>query len=241
MIYKITNLASETLLEYPETGMGYQIIETTKNNSYLTKKMVVYNSNLAVDLDFEFIINKNKILTKGYSNVLNKAEELMLDTDVIRVLNKSDLKEVRFVSESRKLYKTLSSAEKGRKNPEKANGALDNSKEKANGEEVFVRISAYNNDKRIDFVNKKLKKGSFTTTEIDYNSCVATNDDSIDRYALPNNEEIKWAFYIKPKKDNTLQRGVAQPAFEKNGGGIEAYFEDGTTNKTYLYENKYGK
>ncbi len=95
--------------------------------------------------------------------------------------------------------------------------------------------------KRIDSVNKKLKPGSFTTTEQDYKDCVATNDEPIDRYALPNDESIKWAFYIKPKTSDILQRGIVQPAFDHEGGGIEAYFENGTSNGTYYLKKTYGQ
>jgi len=103
-----------------------------------------------------------------------------------------------------------------------------------------VRLSAYENDKRIDFEKKRLKDGTYTTTLYDYISCVKTKDDPVDRYALPNDETIKWAFYVQPKSNDTLQRGIVQPAFGHAGGGIEAYFENGTAENTYLLKKQYG-
>ena len=47
-------------------------------------------------------------------------------------------------------------------------GATDSKAEYSNGQEVFVRLSAFEDDKRIDFVEKKLRDGSYTTTEQDY-------------------------------------------------------------------------
>ena len=47
------------------------------------------------------------------------------------------------------------------------------------------------------------------------------------------NDEIKWEFYIQPLKTDTLQRGIVQPANEKQGGGEEAYFANGTSLGTY--------
>ncbi len=120
-------------------------------------------------------------------------------------------------------------------------GATDNSGENADGKEMFVRLSAYENDKRIDFNNKKLKPGTYTTTKVDYLTCVRVADDPIDRYALPNDEEIKWSFYVQPKTNDFLQRGIVQPAFGHDGGGIEVYFENGTPNNTYLDKKSYGK
>jgi hypothetical protein len=142
------------------------------------------------------------------------------------------MREYRILSESKRTTKGRHSGGKG---------ATENPKEFANGSDIYVRISAYEDDKRIDFVKKRLKPGSFTTTLFDYTSCVETNDDPIDRYALPNEETIKWSFYIKPKSFDTLQNGVVQPAFNKDGGGIEAYFENGTSIDTYLFKRVYGK
>jgi hypothetical protein len=45
---------------------------------------------------------------------------------------------------------------------------LKTTQKKANEVEIFVRFSAYEDDKRIDFDNKKRKPGSYTTTEQDY-------------------------------------------------------------------------
>jgi hypothetical protein len=58
---------------------------------------------------------------------------------------------------------------------------------------------------------------------------------------LPNEEEIKWAFYIKPKSSDTLQRGIVQPAFDHAGGGIECYFDKGSSKDTYIEKREYGK
>jgi len=121
------------------------------------------------------------------------------------------------------------------------NGAVESPKEYANGKEIFVRVSAYENDRRIDFIKKCLLEGTFTTTHQDYLNCVMYHDDPVDRYALPNDEIIKWAFYILPKTNDMLQRGIVQPAFGHQGGGIEAFFEKGTHDNTYFDKRLYGK
>ena len=102
-------------------------------------------------------------------------------------------------------------------------------------------LPAFRNDKRIDFEKKKLKKGSYTTTQSDYGVCVEYHDDPVDRYALPNDDSIKWAFYIRPEKIDGLQRGIVQPAFGHEGGGIEAFFENGTSDGTFIETKPYGK
>ncbi|MCC6700656.1 MAG: hypothetical protein IT221_03985 [Fluviicola sp.] len=231
MIYKIYKQDSDTLLEQPETGMGYQIISTRLYERYTTKKMVVYNTRLAVDLDENFELNKKKIINEGYEVMLSKSQEIMLETDSIKVILHSQLNESVELSTSKKiLFKRYAGGM----------GATDNPKENASGIENFVRLSAFEDDRRIDIVNMKLKPGSFATTENDYRDCLSQKDDPVDRYALPNDNKIEWAFYIRPKSHDQLQRGIVQPAFGHAGGGIEAYFENGTSNHTYFLKKAYG-
>jgi hypothetical protein len=233
MIYRIHSSDANTLLDRPETGMGYQIVEASKILESDIKRYIVYNSQIAVDLDLNFKTYKRQLFSEGYTRALNTSNQLVLSTNSIRVLNKTEVLQTKALS--------FSEAKRGKKRHSGDKGSKDNPKEYANGSEVFVRLSAYEEDKRIDFEKKKLKPGSYTTTDKDYLECVATNDDPVDRYALPNDEEIKWAFYIKPKSSDTLQRGIVQPAFDHEGGGIEAYFENGTSDDTYLQKKRYGQ
>ena len=213
--------------------MGYQVVEAAIHRRAQIQKFIVYNSELAVDLDSDFSYYQRKIIAEGFSSVLTKATNtLILETNTIKVLNNDQVKQIRSLSETKKLNKKRHSGSKG---------AIDNPTENADGNEVFVRLSAYEDDKRIDFEKKKLKPGSYTTTKQDYNDCVSTNDNPIDRYALPNDEKIEWSFYIMPRKEDTLQRGIVQPAFEHEGGGIEAYFENGTSNNSFLQKKSYGE
>lgn len=231
MIYRIFEQDADTLLEQPETGMGYQIISTRQYERFTTKKMVVYNTRLAVDLDENFELNRTKIINEGYKVMLSKSQELMLETDSIKVIPHSQLNEsVELSTSKRILFKRYTGGK----------GATDNPKENASGSENFVRLSAFEDDRRIDTVNMKLKPGSFTTTEKDYRDCLTQKDDPVDRYALPNDDKIEWVFYIRPKSHDQLQRGIVQPAFGHAGGGIEAYFENGTSNHTYFLKRPYG-
>ena len=231
MIYKAYSSDTENFLSLPETGMGYQVIEAKRYGEISKKRYVVYNGELIIDLDNKFLEFKEQIKTKSFSKVLSEATMWTGEAATISLVPKSLLLEKRVLSENEKKDKRRHS---GR-------GAIENPKEFANGKEVFVRLSVYENDHRIDFVKKKLKKGSYTTTDLDYKDCVNCYDDPVDRYALPNDEPVEWAFYILPKTKDQLQRGVAQPAFGHAGGGIEAYFENGTSDDTYLVTKPYGK
>jgi hypothetical protein len=232
MIYRIYEQDSETLLEKPETGMGYQIINAAQYNMRFSRKFVVYNTNLAVELDSDFQVNKRLIMNEGYKFALSKAPVLTLETNSIKVFDHNSVREfITLSAVKRDINKRLSGGK----------GATDSPKEFANGKDIFTRVSAYEDDKRIDFVKNRLKHGTFTTTFEYYANCVITNDEPIDRYALPNDEKIKWAFFIQPKSVDILQKGIVQPAFGHVGGGIEAYFEKGTSENTYALKKEYGK
>ena len=83
------------------------------------------------------------------------------------------------------------------------------------------------------------RSGSYTTTEEDYLLCKNNDDDPIDRYALPNNESIKWVFYIRPDSNDQYRPGIVQPANNHSGGGEEALFDQGTSNETYIERKSY--
>lgn len=220
MICKLVEHQQTELLQLPETGMGYQIIEAKLHSFSTPKKYVVFNSEVAVDTDVNLDYYSRELYAKGIEKI------------------KGQLDTMPFAS-----FELLTARQKARlfsdNKPHKSKGAKENPKEKANGTEMFVRLSAYENDRRIDFESKKLKPESYTTTLKDYLECKAIGDDPIARYALPNNEEIKWAFHIRPKYGDILQRGIVQPAFEHDGGGEEAYFEYGTSINTLLKKATY--
>lgn len=220
MFFKLSRSQEIDLLNQPETGMGYQIVEATIDGNYSREKFLVLNSEVVIEMDgLEDYITRI-VIYEGIFSIKAKADLITLNS--IKVLNEKQFRNQ--VNESKN---------------ENEKGALDNKVENANGEEIFVRLSAFDDDKRIDKINNCLRPGSFTTTEDDYIICKYIEDNPVERYALPNNDEIKFAFYIRPLKSDTLQRGRVQPANGKRGGGKEAYFEKGTANGTFFKQTKY--
>ncbi|TAH02512.1 MAG: hypothetical protein EAZ15_05050 [Sphingobacteriales bacterium] len=166
------------------------------------------------------ILNEVKSVFKsGYRTVFLSALEV-------------ELKNIRLVENlSNFNIKTLSATKK--------TGAIDQNYEIADGKEIFSRLSAYEDDKRVDTVNKRLLEGSFATTYYDYQYCKNNKINPVERYALPNNEDIKWAFHFQPLQVDLLKRGVVEPANNHSGGGVEAYFEFGTSKNTFLDKTTY--
>ena len=78
------------------------------------------------------------------------------------------------------------------------------------------------------------------STYFDYLTCVNCKLDPIDRYALPNDLTIEWAFYIQPSIGDTFKEGTVMPNFGRRGGGKEVYFEYGTSDESLIDTRSYG-
>jgi hypothetical protein len=220
MIYKFDREQENWLINQPETGMGYQVIEATKSGYYSREKILVLNSELAIDINGFEDDHVRKVINEGILSI--KAVSSLITLNSISVFNGTQFRNV--IAERKS---------------ERESAAIDNPVETTNGSEIFVRLSAFDDDKRIDKVNKCLKPGSYTTTMEDYVNCKTTNDDPVVRYALPTNDKIKWAFHIQPVNWDTLQRGTVQPANDKKGGGKEAFFRNGTSYGTFKKQTSY--
>lgn len=219
MIRKLKTSQVQELIRLPESGMGYQLIEA-ETGFYGTKnKYLVLNSQIIIT-DTPQILNEVKSVFKsGYRTMFFSASEV-------------ELKNIRLVENlSNYRVKAFSAS--------KQTGAIHQQVKYADGVEKFTRLSAYEDDFRVDTVNKRLVAGSFSTTFEDYQYCKNNKINPVERYALPNDEEIKWAFHIRPLKTDSLQRGIVEHANKQNGGGVEAYFKKGTSNNTFLEKTAY--
>ena len=112
--------------------------------------------------------------------------------------------------------------------------------------ERFIRLSAFENDVRIDKINKCFLPGTYSTTLEDYLTMKANIldknknlGDPIIRYSLPIDLPIKWIFYVHPKAGDQYRKGKVQSAFGKIGGGIECLFDFGTSKNTLTSINPF--
>ena len=192
MLFKLSTSQETDLLNQPETGMGYQVIEATKYGNYNKERFLVLNSEIVIEMNALAKANIRKVINEGIFTAKASASFIALNT--ITVFSEKQFRNI--VSESINVTGL---------------GAIDSKIEYADGVEVFVRLSAFEDDKRVDKENKCLRPGSFTTTFDDYINCKKSNANPIERYALPNDEVIKFVFHIQPKQIDTLQRGIVQP------------------------------
>jgi hypothetical protein len=220
MYFKLNASQENYLLNQPETGMGYQVVEAYKTGSYSREKFLILNSEVVIEMNTYTNDNVRMVINEGTDSIKAKASIITLNS--MSVFNEKQFRNL--VSESKN---------------EDERGAIGNPVVNADGEEIFVRLSAFDNDRRVNKINKCLHPGSYTATLEDYIKCKTINGDPVERYALPYNDEIKFAFHIQPKKTDTLQRGTVQPANGKRGGGKEAYFAKGTAAGTFLKQTPY--
>lgn len=213
MIYQLTLGQQAQLLSKPETGMGYQVVEANTSGFYSTNKYIILNEEYVIPLDGN--------ASQQIKNITNEAFRVQLRKDIIQLTNIKLFSKTEF-----RIILNQSGKENG-------TAAIDSPKRIHIGGAQFVRLSAFENDRRVDTVNNCLRPESFTTSLSDYMYCKINGEDPVERYALPNEAQINWVFHIKTASGDIIQSGTVQPAFNKEGGGEEYYFEYGTAKGTY--------
>ncbi|MDP3244052.1 MAG: hypothetical protein Q8M83_00060 [bacterium] len=51
MYYKLSSQQEDQLLHLPETGMGYQVVEASKQGNYTKERFLVLNSEIVIDIN----------------------------------------------------------------------------------------------------------------------------------------------------------------------------------------------
>lgn len=212
------------LLSLPETGMGYQVFSGISSFAPFPQRFIAFNAQLIIPLS-RVTVDKRIISIRGMNFILDNAT--IGSFSDVHILMKNQIKQVNDtpVSYSPKISSST--------------GSIHNDPVRANGTDRFVRLSAYENDLRINLHMKSLRPGSYTTTYADFIECKETGADPIDRYALPNEEQIKHVFHVQPSSVDWYRPGIVEPANGHNGGGVEAFFDFGTSPATYLYRTDY--
>ena len=69
MYFKLSALQEKDLLNQPETGMGYQIVEASKAGSYTREKFLVLNSEVVIEMNGYEGNNVRKIINEGIFSI----------------------------------------------------------------------------------------------------------------------------------------------------------------------------
>lgn len=194
-------LESQTsaLLGQPESGMGYQTVEVEIPSG--VRQATVYNADLLV-WEEEPRAHLAASVYERSAGTAGEVEARMIRS--IRVVPREP--DVRSAPWMRGLVRTASTGPAADGEPR---GTAPGS--------VFMRFTAYLNDRRIT-PEKGLLPGTYATTEED-SRLVATGEQAVERYALPNPAPAVYRFRIDPTAGTQHQAGMVQPAYGRAGAG----------------------
>jgi hypothetical protein len=96
--------------------------------------------------------------------------------------------------------------------------------------DVFYRVSAFSNDRRV-FSNGSLAPQSYSTTDTDI-TVVPNGLAAIGRYAMPTRMSARYVYEIRPGAGVAILFGTVTPNYGLAGGGVEVYFPNGTKPNT---------
>lgn len=209
---KVSETIQKKLLGMPESGMGFQVVDAVFSD-YSRKECVILNATLAEPTN-------------------NRSVQTIMDSISLEEANRVE----KFASPSKEIIDVVGvKTDKGLFKAytlKESNGAHRKPEELTKSGEEFVRFSRFENDMRIDRINKKVLPGTYATTREDATYCLGNKIDPVARYALPGTMKVKYAFYIKPLGNTLIKRGTVEPANNQPGGGAEVIFTKGTDNNT---------
>lgn len=196
------------MLDQPETGMGYQTVEVEDTRG-IKKRGNVYNGDILL-----FEQEPREYLAEGTYEKMVKAA----DGSEAKMI-----KSIRVVPAIRAAFEKRLEGVEGKP-------ATEGQQKKTNLNDVFMRFTAYRNDRRIT-PEKGLRPGTYATTEADSRH-VKTGEQAVERYALPDPKPAIYRYRIDPLPGTVYRQGTVQPAFDHKGGGVEVIFDNGTTDNT---------
>lgn len=208
---KISRSITNDLLDQPETGMGWQVVEFRyATNQWLT---VILNGESALDL------SDGVPLVREASDSQRLRSQLRTPSPELRatVLKTTDDRVARLLRAER--YGTS------------GDPASEAPVVQSEPYERFLRFSAFENDLRIRD-DGSVRDGTYVTTYEDGIGHVRTGMDAVGRYALPNPDPAIHRYHLKPPVVIPVRRGTTQPANGQPGGGAEVIFEKGAPAKT---------
>lgn len=220
---KVSSGIQKKLLGMQESGMGFQVVNATFQDNRI-RECIIINATLAEPVDDRSVQRVLAAMKEEYSEVFYKFAEP--STEIIDVRLKKDMG----------IFRTKTSLMLEEFGESKSAVNAPEGYTKIN--ERFIRFSHFEDDKRIDKVNKCLLPGTYATTFDDATYCINNKIDPAERYALPNTLTINYAFHVLPSERTPIKRGIVEPANGQPGGGEEALFTKGTSHNTVVRKDR---
>ncbi len=221
MVWNLEDDAINSLLNLPETGMGFQLVEAANYD----KPFIVFNSELAVDISGLGLIRSNDpsvILNNGLK-IIESLKSYRTNMFSAPPPHSFRLLSSRMIDEPSYISKGIVPLHASMQSSLVKKVILEENR-------VFYRFSAFYPDRRINQKTGDVLPGTYATTESEV-PFVPSGFAAVGRFALPNNQPASYRYEIEAPKGVTVSFGTVAPAFGQAGGGVEAYFHDGFTNQ----------
>lgn len=211
-------------LAEPESGMGYQTASArltyspgTKSGYLIAGAYYVAEETLTRTASTQDVEGERLIFADVSEPEIEKSASLPSDARII------------VLPELKMLFKTASSKKAGA-------SSTPPFVTKTTSSDVFFRLSAFRNDRRI-LKDGSVAPGTYTTTDNDYKE-VPSGLAAVGRYALPSRLPASYVFVIQPPAGTPVAYGTVIPNFGMAGGGVEAYFPQGCPKGSAKYHTK---
>jgi hypothetical protein len=221
--YGLDENGRPALIDLPETGMGFQIVEASIWGTL--KPLIVFNASEAIDLSeigLEISSDPSAVLRNGLRIV-----DALRDVAVVTTMIMAPSPSIFTLTNSRMPMVNATFAA-----ITAPLVALPSSLVKhvtLTATRKFHRFSAYAPDRRVDPVTGSFVAGTYATTESEI-SFVPTGFAAVGRFALPVNLPASNHYEIDAPAGTSVDFGTVAPAFGQAGGGVEAYFSSAVTN-----------
>lgn len=221
MPYRLSRSLTENLLGQPEFGMGYQVVAVDSRVFVVINSLVAFESeHLLIDLIDMSDNGKLEVdaILRMWSDDLGWRWRLLDDDDqwwdALQMLAGAE----EDIGPALHKFEELD----GHKIKVATHGSY---RSQTRPGEVFVRYSAFANDRRING-DGSVTAGTYATTEND-SSLVPSGLAAVGRYALPNRNPAAFRFMLQPPSGAPIRCGACSPKFGHAGGGVEAFFGNG--------------
>ena len=217
MLQRVSESLQRSLLEQPESGMGYQIA-VVDHARYLILDAAIAVPVQAVEL-VRLLPEESGQSQQGHAFIdqWGRYPVGRLAKDAAEALNGMAEK---WLTEKDPLSLTAGLPELGGTTSQMETHRSYLSMSRPG--ELFVRYSAFASDRRIN-PDGSVRSGTYVTTENDA-SHVPSGLSAVGRYALPNPAPARYRFVLSPPEGTRIRCGAAAPKFNQAGGGVEVLF-----------------
>lgn len=203
MLLAIPEERRNVLLDLPESGMGYQQVVIASNEYFL-----IWNAELAIRTNSEGVPIEDEV-----QELLNYFA--LLENENVRPFTPPDLEDLVHAAHE---YGHVLEVE-----PHLIRSIAEHDSYNAvsNPGEIFVRYSAFHNDRRV-LHDGTILAGTYVTTQND-SQFVTSGLSAVGRYALPNLVPALHKFVFQPAQ-LPIKCGTCMSKFGLSGGGVEVQF-----------------